>query len=94
MESGHLRNLLSAGKRPFDRRHDRRTFAEAGGSEQIRKLKRTEGPVERIRPQIVRTDPTAAPIAPQRGIVGPAPDIPPAMVVDRRRQTGRRSGQR
>jgi hypothetical protein len=94
MESGHLRNLLSAAKRPFDRGHDRRTFAEAGGSEQIRKLKHTEGLVARIRAQIVRTDPTAAPIAPQLGVFGPAPDIPPATVVDRRRRTGRRSGQR
>lgn len=93
MESGHLRNLSSAGKRPFDRSHDRRTFAEAGRSERIRKLKRTEGPVERIRPHIDLTDPVAAPIAPQRGVSRRAPDIPPAIVVDGRRQTGRRSGQ-
>ena len=93
MESGHLRNLSRVGNRPFDRRHDRRRFAEAAGSEQIRKLKRSEDPVERTPPHIDLTDPVAAPLAPQGGVLRPAPDIPPAIVVDGRRRTGRSSGQ-
>jgi hypothetical protein len=94
MESGHLRNLLSAGKRPFDRGHGRPTFAEAAGTEQIRKPKRIEEPAERIRPQIDLTDPVAAPLAPHRGVSRHAPDIPPAIFVDGRRRTARRMDQR
>jgi len=39
MERRHLGCMARAGRRPFGRVHDRRTFAEAAASEEIRELK-------------------------------------------------------
>lgn len=52
MERRHLRYLSCAGERRFRRPRDRRTFAEVTASKQVCTLKRSEDPVDRVRPQI------------------------------------------
>ena len=66
MERRHLIYMSGAGKRPFRRACDRRTFAEVTASEEVRKLRPAQDPVDRMRPHIGRTDAVAVLLAQQR----------------------------
>ena len=52
MERRHLIYMLGAGKRPFRRACDRRTFAGVTASEEVRKLRPAQDPVDRMRPHL------------------------------------------
>lgn len=94
MERRHLIYMSGAGKRPFRRACDRRTFAEVTASEEVRKLRPAQDPVDRMRPHIGRTDAVAVLLAQQRGRLRHARDVARCTVADGRRRTGGRSGRR
>ena len=94
MERRHLRYMSRAAKQRFRCARDRRTFAEVTARDEVRKLRRCEDPVDRMRPQTGLTDPVAVLLAEQRGVLRHAPDFARSTVADGRGRTGARSGRR
>jgi hypothetical protein len=94
MQHHYLRYMSCAGKRPFRRARDRRTFADVTAGEQMRKLKRSECPVDRMRPQFGLNDAAAELPAQQRAVLGDAPDGAESFIAGGRGRIVARSGRR
>lgn len=94
MQRHYLKYMSRAGKRPFRIARDRRTFADVTAGELMRKLKRSECPVDRMRPQFGLNDAVAGLPAQQRGVLRDAPDGAESFIAGGRNRIVARSGRR